>query len=164
MIASGGLVHFPHPDDIPLLSAVASLCTSAGRFFQLAASQVSPGNLRYQFANLARLHVSASKQLPGHADAAALRQLCPPLSAVQYWYLQQHNKLQHQECSPAVLAELAILLPQQLAALKQLTRCSSHRLQAGLAHFTAALQLACDQLLPQLQVLPISRQKVQTKN
>lgn len=164
MSALSGLIPSPHPDDIPLLRAVASLCASAGRFFQLAASQVSTGNLRHQFATLARLHVSASQQLPDHTDAAALRQLCPQLSAVQYWYQQQHSKLLQHECSPAVLAELAILLPQQLAALKQLTRCSSHRLQAGLAHFTAALQVACDQLLPLLQVLPMSRQKIQTKN
>lgn len=160
----GDVSRAAHPDDIRILRAVASLCASAGRFFQLAASQVSTGNLRYQFATLARLHANASRHLPEHSDTAALCQLSPQLSAVQYWYLQQYSKLHQQECSPALLAELATLLPQHLSALKQLTYCSSNRLKASLAHFTAALQLACDQLLPLLQVLPANRQKVQTKN
>ena len=152
------------PDDIRILRAVASLCASAGRFFQLAASQISTGNLRYQFATLARLHANASRHFPAHADTAALLQLSPQLYAVQYWYLQQHSKLHQQECSQELLAELATQLPEQLSALKQLTRCSSHRLKVSLAHFIAALQLAYDQLLPLLQILPASRQKVQTKN
>lgn len=152
------------PQDTLLLSALASLCASAGRFFQLAARHASASNLRYQFTTLANIHLQANRQLPAADAAAALQQISPQLAAIQFWYLQQQSRLRQHDLSLAQLTELRVLLQQQLVALKQLTQSSSANLKGALAHLTAALQVACDQLLPLLQVLPACGQKFQTKN
>lgn len=147
-----------------ILGDVYAVCSAAQRFFQQAAQQVGDSNLRYKFLQLSALHSAAAQNLPV-ADTAQLRHGSDELAAIQFWYLHQHAVLHNQPLQQTTLAELTNLLQQQLGALKQLTKTvHSHTARVTLAHLSAALQIASDQLLPLLKVLPDSRQKIQTKN
>lgn len=147
------------------LCGVSATCDAAWRFFQYAAQHASDSNLRYHFVALSGLHQQAVRQLPPPDRAAELQGHSKSLASVQLWYLHQRAALQYQPLQTAVLPELAQLLQQQLLALKQLTRAAgSTQVKVTLAHLSAALQMATDRLLPLLQVLPVSGNKIQTKN
>lgn len=146
-----------------LLQGVYAVCIAAQRFFTQAARQIDDSNLRYKFLELSNLHASAAHQLPG--STTSNQTLPNELVAVQFWYLQQQAALHSEQPPQNMLTELAGLLQQQLQALKQLIkRLHSYTAKVILAHLSAALQMANDQLLPLLKVLPVSGQKIQTQN
>jgi tryptophanyl-tRNA synthetase len=149
-----------------ILSGVYSVCVAAQRFFQQAAQQVADGNLRYKFLELSNLHGATAQQLPVAAKQEAIPQdYSSELAAVQFWYLHQQAALHNQPMAQSMLTELAGLLQQQLHVLKQLIRAvHSRTTKVTLAHLSAALQMASDQLQPLLKVLPVGRQNLQTKN
>jgi glyceraldehyde-3-phosphate dehydrogenase/erythrose-4-phosphate dehydrogenase len=149
-----------------MLSGVYAVCVAAQRFFRQAAQQATDSNLRYKFRELANLHEATAQQLPATAKQQATPQdYSSELAAVQFWYLHQQAVLHSQPVAQSVLTELAGLLQQQLHALKQLIRAVHCRTtKVTLAHLSAALQIASDQLQPLLQVLPVGRQNIQTKN
>ncbi|KUM52020.1 hypothetical protein [Rheinheimera sp. EpRS3] len=149
-----------------ILSGVYSVCVAAQRFFQQAAQQVADSNLRYNFIALSKLHSVAAQQLPIAAKQEAIPQdYSSELAAVQFWYLHQQTALHNQPMTQSMLTELAGLLQQQLHVLKQLIRAvHSRTTKVTLAHLSAALQIASDQLQPLLKVLPVDRQNIQTKN
>ncbi|HEX5792327.1 MAG TPA: hypothetical protein VFY01_03565 [Rheinheimera sp.] len=146
------------------LHDVHTVCVAAQLFFQQAARQVDDSNLRHKFLELAILHSNAANQLPASRHTPPAQIMTSELAAVQFWYLHQRAAL-HKEAPQQMLTELAGLLQQQLNVLKQLTkRVQSHAAKVTLAHLSAALQMANDQLLPLLKVLPADGQKIQTKN
>ncbi|WP_215398753.1 hypothetical protein [Rheinheimera oceanensis] len=149
-----------------ILSGVYAVCVAAQQFFHQAAQQVTDSNLRYKFRELSNMHEATAQQLPATAKQQGIPQdYSSELAAVQFWYLHQHAALHSQPVVQSVLTELAGLLLQQLHALKQLIRAvHNRRTKVTLAHLSAALQMASDQLQPLLQVLPVSRQNLQTKN
>jgi hypothetical protein len=146
-----------------LLHGVYLVCIAAQRFFTQAAQHIDDSNLRYKFLELSHLHANAAHQLPG--NTASSQTLTNELAAVQFWYLQQQVALHSDQPPQRMLTELAGLLQQQLLALKQLIKqLHSQTGRIILAHLSAALQIANDQLLPLLKVLPVCRQKIQTQN
>ena len=149
-----------------ILAGVYSVCVAAQHFFQQAAKQAADSNLRYKFIELSKLHSAAAQQLPAAIKQQAIPQdYSSELAAVQFWYLHQQAALHNQPMAQSMLTELAGLLQQQLHALKQLIRAVHCRTtKVTLAHLSAALQIASDQLQPLLQVLPVGRQNIQTKN
>jgi len=147
------------------LKTVQAICIAAQRFYQQAAKQVSDGNLRYKFAELSALHHNAAQRLPIEAAHDPAPNLQTELIAVQLWYQHQHTTLTTETAQPLALFELYSLLQKQLSALKQLTLLMrSYSAKISLAHLTAALQIACDQLPARLKVLPVDGKNIQTKN
>lgn len=149
-----------------ILAGVYSVCVAAQHFFQQAAKQAADSNLRYKFIELSKLHSAAAQQLPAAIKQQAIPQdYSSELAAVQFWYLHQQTALHNQPLLQPMQDELAGLLQQQLKVLKQLIKTvHSRAAKVTLAHLSAALQIASDQLQPLLKVLPIGRQNVQTKN
>jgi hypothetical protein len=146
-----------------MLNVVYTVCVAAQRFFQQAAWQVDDSNLRYKFIELSAIHNNAARQLPEAADKVQLQDISSELAAVQFWYLHQQAALHNNPPHRRMLTELANLLQQQLLALKHLTQSvHSPTAKVTLAHLSAALQMANDQLLPMLKVLPAGEQKLQT--
>jgi hypothetical protein len=146
-----------------LLHSVYVVCVAAQRFFTQAAHQIDDSNLRYKFLELSVLHGNAAHQLPADNMTESAQTINNELAAVQFWYLQQQAELHNQRPQQLMLTELGGLLQQQLTALKQLIKhLHSQTARVTLAHLSAALQMANDQLLPLLKVLPVSGQKIQT--
>lgn len=153
----------PPDAETRVLSGVHKLCIAAQGFYTLAARQVDDSNLRYKFLQLSALHSHAACQLPASNSSTAAAEFNKELVSVHCWYHQQQAVLHDQPPPKYMLAELASLLQQQLNALKHLTKgLQSHAARVTLAHLSAALQMASDQLLPLLKVLPVSGQKIQT--
>jgi hypothetical protein len=155
-----------HMPETKALTGVYMICVAAQRFFQQAAQQVTDGNLRYKFIELSALHGNAAQHLPvASTDIVPPQPVSSELEAVQFWYLHQRVALHSEPPPQSMLNELGGLLPRQLSALKQLTqRVENHNAKVTLAHLSAALQMANDQLLPLLKVLPVNEQKIQTIN
>tara|TARA_Y100001963_G_scaffold159860_1_gene265787 strand:+ start:600 stop:1118 length:519 start_codon:yes stop_codon:yes gene_type:complete len=150
--------------ELRMLHGVHMLCMSAQQFFQQAAYQVDDSNLRYKFLELSKLHANAARKLPVATSAPSPHIQDSELAAVQFWYLHQQASLNKKRPQPLMLTELADLLQQQLYALKHLTKhVGSNSGRVPLAHLSAALQMAYDQLLPLLKVLPTGGQKLQQK-
>lgn len=150
--------------ELRMLHGVHMLCVSAQQFFQQAAYQVDDSNLRYKFLELSKLHANAARKLPAATSTASPQIPDSELAAVQFWYLHQQAGLNNKRPQPLMLTELADLLQQQLHALKQLTKhVGNSSAQVTLAHLSAALQMAYDQLSPLLKVLPTNGQKLQQK-
>lgn len=149
-----------------ILSGVYSICVAAQQFYQQAAHQVADSNLRYKLIALAKLHSMAAQQLPAVVKHSALPQdYTSELAAVQFWYLHQHMALHKQPLLQPILFELTGLLQQQLNVLKQVIKTvRSRTAKVTLAHLSAALQMANDQLQPLLKVLPVDKQNIQTRN
>lgn len=153
----------PPDAETRVLSGVHKLCIAAQGFYALAARQVDDSNLRYHFLQLSALHSHAACKLPSTKNSAVAAEFNKELVSVHCWYQQQQAVLHDQPPPKYMLAELASLLQQQLNALKYLSKClQSHSARASLANLSATLQMASDQLLPLLKVLPTSRQKIQT--
>lgn len=132
------------------LNSAYAVCTAAQLFFQQAAQLISSSNLRYQFIQLSKLHQIAARQLP----VSTLTQLDyrNELAAVEFWYLHQCAALHNPVQQPLIIAQLAGLLQQQLLGLKQLTRqVTIASAKVTLAHLSAALQMAIDQISPLLK-------------
>lgn len=152
-----------HNTETKILHDVYKLSVSAQLFFQQAAHLVDDSNLRYKFIELSILHANAARQLPAAARNPLPQIASSELAAVQFWYLHQQTALHNAPPEQTMLAELAGLLQQQLHVLKQLTKeVQSNAARIALAHLSAALQMANDQLLPLLKVLPANGQKLQT--
>lgn len=146
-----------------MLHGVYILCVAAQHFFQQTARHVDDSNLRYKFLDLAILHGNAARQLPAPPNIKAQDIAHSELAAVQFWYLHQQAALHNDAPQQTMLSELAGLLQQQLNVLKQLTKeMRGNAARITLAHLSAALQMAIDQLLPLLKVLPANGQKIQT--
>ena len=150
--------------ELRMLHGVHMLCVSAQQFFQQAAKQLDDSNLRYKFLELSILHANAARQLPATTSNPLPQIANSELAAVQFWYLHQQASLHSKGPQPSMLTELAALLQQQLNALKHLTKnVDTSSARVTLAHLSAALQMANDQLLPLLKVLPTNGQKLQQK-
>ena len=149
--------------DATIFAGINSTYRAAQRFFQLAARQADDSNLRFHFNAMSTVHQQAIAQLP--APTATQPSHNNELAAIELWYLHQQLALHSQPLHTSVLAELVTVLQQQITVLKQLTHTlTSQHHKVALAHLSAALQIASDRLLPLLQVLPTSWQKIQTKN
>ena len=112
---------------------------------------------------MSTVHQQAIAQLPIPTTAQA-SDSNNELAALEFWYLHQQLALHSQPLKTAVLAELVTVLQQQISVLKHLINAvNSQHSKVTLAHLSAALQIASDRLLPQLQVLPIAAQNLQTK-
>lgn len=147
------------------LKVVQATCVAAQHFFKQAAQQVADGNLRYKFSELSTLHSNAAQYLPADSVPEQPQNINRDLAAVQFWYLHQKAALHSPTPPPEMLCELDGLLQQQLSALKRLTNnLQSHNAKITLAHLSAGLQIACDQLQPMLKVLPADGKNLQTKN
>jgi hypothetical protein len=154
------------PTETQILHGVYVVCNAAQQFYTQAAQQVADSNLRYKFIELSAIHDTAATHLPGKdVNNRQLQDYSSELAAIQFWYLHQRVALHNHSLQPSVLAELGGLLQQQLRELKQLTKAvTSQNAKVTLAHLSAALQMANDQLQPMLKVLPIGWQNIQTKN
>ena len=145
------------------LYSAHAVCMAAQQFYQQAAQQISNSNLRYKFLELSALHLTAAKQLP--ATAQAEHDYHHALAAVEIWYLHQCTALYNPAQQPFVLTQLGGLLQQQLQGLKQLIKqVTTVSAKIRLAHLSAALQMATDQLLPQLDVLSTDGKKITPTN
>lgn len=149
--------------DATIFAGINSTYRAAQRFFQLAARQADDSNLRFHFNAMSTVHQQAIAQLPIPTTAQA-SDSNNELAALEFWYLHQQLALHSQPLKTAVLAELVTVLQQQISVLKHLINAvNSQHSKVTLAHLSAALQIASDRLLPQLQVLPIAAQNLQTK-
>lgn len=151
-----------HIAETSALSGVYQICVAAQLFFRYAAIQVADSNIRYKFIELSALHGNTAQQLPAEpVNHAQSHQISNELTAVQYWYKQHSSAVQNQPPTQSMLNELVTLLPRQLAALKLLTHnVTDQSTKAALANLSAALQMANDQILPLLKVLPAGQQKI----
>lgn len=150
--------------EITILHVVHAVCVAAQHFFQQAARQVDDSNLRHKFLELSILHRNAARQLPA-SESTSSEMATSELAAVQFWYLHQRAALHSEPLQQRMLAEMAGLLQQQLSVLKAQTKSVQSRTgKITLAHLSAALQMANDQLLPLLKVLPANGQKLHAKN
>ena len=164
MLAFSGSPATEQKHDATIFSGIIATYQAAQRFFQLAARQADDSNLRFHFNALSTLHQQAIIQLPVPTETQPSH--ChKELAAIEFWYLHQQLALHSQPLHTTVLTELVTVLQQQITVLKQLTHAvTSQHSKVTLAHLSAALQIASDRLLPQLQVLPIATQNLQTKN
>lgn len=134
-----------------LLNDINTLCQQGAQFYQQAAGSLNNSNLQRQFVQLATIHRSALRQLPPGSFSVPLPLLSnSSAQAIQRGYDQANTALK--TTSDGWLAAVPELLQQELSLLKRVVRQLQPKPHAfALAHATAALQIAHDQLEPLLQ-------------
>lgn len=134
-----------------LLNDVNTLCRQGAEFYQQAAGSLNNSNLQRQFVQLATIHRSALRQLPTSSFAVPLPLLSNNTAkAIQRGYDKANTALE--TTNEGWLAAVPDLLQQELTLLKKVVRQLQPKPHAfALAHATAALQIAHDQLEPLLQ-------------
>lgn len=123
-----------------LLSAFSLLFSKARGFYQHKADTAGSGNLRRQFAALAKLHQQILYLLPAPHQSCIAAEGMEDLYELSYWY---DNKRSHRS-----LLSIQQQLIRQLRLQKAVIRNADLRQhQNTLLHFTASLQIAADQLV-----------------